>query len=338
MADTPQTTSKDFGATRNGGSRRTAPYYAIIGQPPKCKPGDTETARAYAERIDKALSRGSWSPTHANRLRELRRLWRFRASGQDLRFNLVGTRDGRLPLEVETVIRQTRDSRLKALKKRLQPQDGRLRPYFETHDGPGDLPRGKAQGYGGLGDTGPEQSGMSDSDDPEAGPAWTPGPREYIIPGQDSHGHSQRVYCKVMPAHHRALSILKDNKTFGFRSIGDVFRWCLVRGIEELNLRAKSPAVHSAMHQAEAIAQVLIDQAYYQDYAKIFEAMSEVIQKHSAKGETGQAARLVGQIRSHIEGMQEPFWRELWMTELQNRFGSYLDTKGATFNLEGENE
>ena len=322
--------SQDFGQTRNGASRRTAPYYRIIGQPPECRAGDIASAERYLKKIQSALEQGTWNPTHANRLRELRRLWAFRASGQDLRFNLVGTRDGRLPAEVERIIADTRMHRFNALKKQLCPQDARLRPYWETH--------GKAKGYP-EGDSVPTD-GMSDGEEPEAGIAWHPkqDAREYIVPGQDTHGHSVRIWCKVMPAHHRALMMMKEHKTFGFRTVGDILRWCVVRGVEELNGRAKLPKVRSAMHQADAIMKTLLDQAYYQDYAKVFEAMTDVIQKHASRGENGMVARLVGQIKAHIEEMDEPFWRDLWMTELQSRFGRYLDAKGATFDLGGESD
>lgn len=315
-----------FGKTRNGGSKRTAPFYSIIGPPPQCEQGDTAKAQEYADKIQAALARGSWSPTHANRLRELRRLWAFRASGLDMRFNLVGTKDGRLPLEVETVIKQARDAQLKGLKTVLKPQDLRRRPRHEWGTG------AKATGYSDGGSGGID--GMSDGEEPEAGTPWTGGAREYLIPGQDTHGHSVRIWCRVMPAHHRALSILKEHPSFGFRSIGDLFRWCVVNGIKELNDRARLPPVRSALHQAEAISKVLTDQAYYQDYAKVFEAMSGVIEKHASRGEDGQAARLVSQIRSHIESMSEPFWRDLWMTELKNRFGRFLEMAGAGFNPE----
>lgn len=322
----------DFGSTRNGGSRRTAPFYRLIGPPPKCQPGDVEAAQTYLNKIVHALGTGSWNPTHANRLRELRRLWAFRASGQDLRFNLVGTRDGRLPLETEQIIRGTRLKRMKAMKKQLQPQDTRNLPYHEWRDDT------RATGYG----TGFESTqaqgldGTTDADEPEAGVAWAPGPREYIIPGQDSHGHSVRCWTRVMPAHHRAMQALKAHPNFAFRTIGDLFRWCIVHGIEELNKRAKLPGVRSAMHQAEAIRKVLTDQAYYQDYADVFDSMAQIIDKHASRNEVGMAARLVGQIRNHIEGMSEPFWRDLWMKELETRFGRFLTTSGAQMLDGGE--
>lgn len=304
--------------------RRTAPYYRVIGPPPDCAPGDVARAHAYLARIVAALGTGGWSPTHANRLRDLRRLWAFRASGLDVRFNLVGTRGGRLRFEVEDAIRRTRDARLKAMKKPLQPQDTRLTPYHEWHTS------ARAKGYGGLDDPSIQGlDGMTDAEEPEAGVPWAPGPREYIIPGQDGHGHSVRCWTRVMPAHHRAMQALKAHPNFGFRTIGDLFRWCIVHGIEELNQRAKLASVRSAMHQAEAIRKVLTDQAYYQDYAEVFDSMAQIIDKHASRNENGMAARLVGQIRNHIEGMSEPFWRDLWMKELESRFGRFLKADGA---------
>ncbi len=89
-----------FGRTPHGSPRISA-YYDIIGDSPICGPDERHIALAYLLKIETALVQGGWKPYELNRLKKLRTRWARRASGKDARFNLVGTRDGRLPAEVE---------------------------------------------------------------------------------------------------------------------------------------------------------------------------------------------------------------------------------------------
>lgn len=306
---------------------RVSSYYETIGPAPDCGPGDRLKALEYLQKIEAAIVKGGWTEYERIRLKKLAKKWGRRAFGKDPRFNLVGTRIGRLPQDQEIALmpamakmrdEQTRESRKGNL------QDQRRNPERRWLNA--DQPTRPAKG----GDT---VDGVIDGEvvDEEVGELSLPpaprenSPRQYLIPGQDSKGHSQRVYCRVMPAHYRALAAIERSKIFGFRTQGDLIRWCIDFGIRELTQRVRVPQAVSALTQADAIREILNDEQYYMEFQQLFEAMSTTINRHIAAGAEGEAVRVIALVRHHIEQMQEEYWREKYMGELMTRYGMYLD-------------
>ncbi len=329
-----------FGRTTTG-LAHTHAYYALIGPSPHCEPGDRATALAYATRIEQAIQRGRWHPYESTRLRKLRAKWVRRAIGQDKRFNLVGTKGGRLPTDVEASLGRGRHGRgnkkdtphphyvdvaernrgefgfTVRTKKQSRPTEEQLQAWQDA-----DLPQGKAKGTSGSID--PD----NDVFEPEPGEIELPvipAARQYLIPGQDTKGHAHRVYCRVMPAHYRALCALERSKQFGFRTIGDVIRWCVDHGVRELTARGRVPQALSALAQVDAIREVLLDEQYYLEFPQLFELMTTIINKHLSAGAEKEAVRLIAIVRHQIEQMGEEYWREKFMEELMKHYGTYLD-------------
>ena len=67
-----------------------ARFEDLVGPAPQCSPGDRDAARAYLDRIEAALAEGGWTPGTRVRLHRLRTKWRSRASGRDIRFEVMG--------------------------------------------------------------------------------------------------------------------------------------------------------------------------------------------------------------------------------------------------------
>jgi hypothetical protein len=331
-----------FGLTADGSPRKSA-YFAVIGPSPHCEPGDRGTALLYLQKIELALTQfEQWSPYELNRLKKLRAKWARRAHGKDPRFNLVGTRKGRLTSDVEYELG------------RRVPKDGRPHPYYadkeerrlKTFDSrvPGgkrklteeqmqaredalawkdlDLPQGKAKGVG------RDLDAEHDAYEPEPGPVELPtisASRQYLIPGQDGKGHGHRVYCRLMPAHYRAVCAIERSKVFGFRTVGDVFRWCVDYGVRELTTRSHNPQAVSALTQVGIVREILADEQYYQEFEQMFEQMTTTVNRHLSSGAKEQAVRVIALVRHQIEQMGEEYWRNKFMGELMQRYGSYID-------------
>lgn len=311
---------------------RTSSYYTLIGPAPDCSSTDHARALEYLTKINEAIVRGGWSEYETIRLKKLKAKWERRAFGKDPRFNLVGTRIGRLKQDQEyslmPAMAKLRDEEARASRKG-QVQDQRRNPERRWIDA--DQPTRPAKG-------GNSPDGEIDAVrwDDEVGeiemPAAPPenSPRQYLIPGQDAKGHSQRIYCRVMPAHHRALAAIERSKAFGFRTQGDLIRWCVDYGIRELTRRGRLPQVISALAQVDAIKEVLTDEQYYMEFQSLFESMSATINKHIASGAEGEAVRVIAMVRHYIEQMQEAYWRQQYMDKLMQQYGPYLDgSRGA---------
>jgi hypothetical protein len=328
MMDEIENVDAPFGYTPDGSPRRSG-YFAVIGASPDCAPADYKTALAYLHLIEKALQEGGWTQYEFTRLNKLRAKWARRALGKDPRFDLVGTRAGRLPADVEYRLKGKQRKAWQADEAARRRKGGKRRIVSTVN---ADLPSGRAKGAGASVD--PD----NDVFEVEAGEVELPSipaARQYLIPGQDTKGHAHRVYCRVMPAHYRALCALERSKQFGFRTLGDVIRWCIDLGVRELTTRARVPQAMSALAQVDAIREVLLDEQYYLEFPTLFEQMTTTINRHLSAGAEGEAVRLIAIVRNQIEQMGEEYWREKYMAELMRHYGSYLDgSRAASASVE----
>ena len=155
-------------------------------------------------------------------------------------------------------------------------------------------------------------------------------PADFIIAASDHQGHSERIYCRVQPQHARALSKVLGSKKFPFRTIGDIQRWCVIRGLKVLNRLEPAPGF---MGMADAINEVLRQEMYMQEFNQMFSVMATVIQNHLNAGATGEARRLLSTVLKHIRNIQEDYWKHKAEDEVRSRFGHLLEAGGKTVSL-----
>jgi hypothetical protein len=178
-------------------------------------------------------------------------------------------------------------------------------------------------------------------DDPAMAGGWQGGidgaytPSDFIIPGSDHQGHSERIYCRVHPQHARALSKILNSHKFPFRTQGDIQRWCVVRGLKVLE---KLEPVCGFMGAADAITEVLKQEMYMQEFTMMFQSMSGVIQNHLSSGAEGEARKLLSVVLGHIRKIDEPFWKKKAEEEVRSRFAHLLEGKGNTVSLRVKGE
>ncbi len=184
-----------------------------------------------------------------------------------------------------------------------------------------------------------KQSGrlQNQEDDPQAsggyGQDYDSGysPFDFIIPGSDHQGHSERVYCRVQPQHARALSKVLNSKRFPFRTTGDIMRWSIVRGLKVLDRLEPMPGF---LGMADAINDILKQQLYMQEFQSMFGMMSQVIQQHIASGAEGEARKLLTQVLGHVRKMEdEPYWQKKAEAEVKARFGHLLEGTNGKVSL-----
>lgn len=75
---------------------RSRPYSwrTMVGPVPQVDHQDLMAARLYLNRIEAAIDQGGWTTSEAKGLYKARNVWRCRAAGKDLRYNMRGNRTG----------------------------------------------------------------------------------------------------------------------------------------------------------------------------------------------------------------------------------------------------
>ena len=154
---------------------------------------------------------------------------------------------------------------------------------------------------------------------------------DFIIPGSDHQGHSERIYCRVQPQHARALSKILSGHKFPFRTTGDVMRWCVVSGLKVLDRMDPMPGF---VGMADMINEVLRQQLYMQEFQSMFGTMTTVIQQHVSSGAEGEARKLLTIVLGHIRKMEdEPYWKKKCEDEVRARFSNLLEGGGKKTSL-----
>lgn len=146
-------------------------------------------------------------------------------------------------------------------------------------------------------------------------------PADFIVPASDTKGHSERVWARLPPAMDRGLDIVVSSKHWPFRTKGDVIRWAVQRGLR--TLESMEP-IGSVTAQIDAVATILREDAFQQEFKQIFEALGRTVNQHLADGAQKEAARIVANVKSKLEKMPECYWKEKYLGELSHRYGYLL--------------
>lgn len=158
-------------------------------------------------------------------------------------------------------------------------------------------------------------------------------PADFIIPGSDHQGHSERIFCRVQPQHARAGNVIFRTKKFPFRTEGDMFRWCYVRGLKVLDRLDPTPGF---LGVADAIGEVMKQEMYQQEFTSMFGMMEKVIGQHVANGSDKEARKMLGTVIRHIRSIDgDDHWKEKCEIEVVKRFGHLIEGSRGIAKLMG---
>lgn len=147
-------------------------------------------------------------------------------------------------------------------------------------------------------------------------------PSDFIIPAQDSKGHTERVYASIQPGHSRQLDIVLQSHRFPFRTKGDIIRWAIKEGIGKLENLEDIPSVTA---QVDVITNLMREEQFHAEYEATFDQMAGVISRHMANQAYGEVRRVIAQVRSAIDKMPDGYWKDRYMDTLDTRFERQLE-------------
>jgi len=151
-------------------------------------------------------------------------------------------------------------------------------------------------------------------------------PREFIVPAEDSKGHSSRAWFRLQSGHDRQLDIVLKSRRFGYRTKGDIIRHAVVRHLRWLDSLEAIPSVTA---QVDAVQEVLRDHLFQQEFVGTFNMIGNVVNMHLSLGAPDEAAKLVASLKAHLELMPDGFWKEKYLAEIDSRYGRLLEGKGV---------
>jgi hypothetical protein len=328
----------------------TQAYREVLGSAPDCAPGDTEAARRYLDKIAAVLAKGGLTRSDRSMLYRMRDKWQLRADGKDPRFNVVGTRPGRLAAEQENRIREL--NAVLAISGVLkQAQAGADLPDALSFARYGlDTPAGYAKGHtdsepiGGNED--PPYDDLADPADHTHAPGFSTQGRRFLLTGRpkdvqvtddsyffvaasDKKGGKARLQCTIQPLYSRAVEEIVRSGNYGtMRTHGDFFRWAVARAVEHLQNLVPDPRVKTVLHQAWVIDEIMLNERMQQAVGDFIEQLDRQMQTlKSSPGGTAQSRQLSNTIKGHIDQMPDGFWKQLYLSRWQDACGHLFDSK-----------
>jgi len=147
---------------------------------------------------------------------------------------------------------------------------------------------------------------------------------EFRVGASDLKGHSVPVYFRAPGAFMYQISIILQSGKFPYQAKGEILRHALLRHLKWLGGLAP---VKSVIAEAEAVLEILREEENAEMFAGIFEKIASRIAVYLGNGETGEAVRLVRIIQNRLMEMEAGYWKNKYVTELEQRWGYLL--KGA---------
>ena len=163
-------------------------------------------------------------------------------------------------------------------------------------------------------------------------PQPTYDPQEFRVPGTDSSGHHDRIWCRIMRGELMQVRAIFESHRFPYRTEGDLMRHAIYRLIRYLDGLEVLP---SNTRQVDMMIEVLRQEEFQQDFINVFENMNNVVANHLATGAEGEARRVLATIINHVDGMPEGYWKGRYRKEIGDKFGHLLDS-GKSMSLLGE--
>jgi hypothetical protein len=143
-------------------------------------------------------------------------------------------------------------------------------------------------------------------------------PSHYIVPGQDHHGHSVRVWCRVQPSIDHEIDAIIQSKNWPFRVKGDFIRWAIYEAVKRMG---KLKPVPNSMI---VVADVIMDQCKQADlwlrFRSSIDTLEQTVKSFTDSGNEEEALKLLSSTRSQVLKLEEAMWRDQYLAELDKRF------------------
>lgn len=150
--------------------------------------------------------------------------------------------------------------------------------------------------------------------------------RHYVIPAQDTKGHSARLQCRAQPTVVRLATDVLASKKFPFRVIGDLYRYCIVTQLKAL---AADAGVPSVLLMNDAIIEICRESLYQRDFVEAISHVRQTVDMFLSSNADDQARQLIVLIREKIDRMPEGYWKQKYAQEIKSKYGSLLDGRGG---------
>ena len=158
---------------------------------------------------------------------------------------------------------------------------------------------------------------------------------EFIVPGSDDKGRKVTVSLNIHPMLDRQIDVILNSRRFPYANRRDLFRHGAARHVAWLlNIRQTVPRHHMSMFDASI--EVVRDDEAAMKMEQVFLILHDRVNDHVAKGEDGEARRLISQIDQKLRQLQVSLWVSRFGERFYAKYGSWLRSGGNPHSKKAE--
>lgn len=147
---------------------------------------------------------------------------------------------------------------------------------------------------------------------------------DFQIPAQDSHGHSTKVISRITPSMQRQISVIVEKNPFGWDTASDFVRWAIYHGQQKVTEHLGDPEISSTMALISSWVAAARVQQEHVKFSNSLEHISGTLAELRQHGADIAARKIVEEILSQIDGIDDPYWKKRFEEEIEGKFGSLL--------------
>lgn len=136
-----------------------------------------------------------------------------------------------------------------------------------------------------------------------------------------------RINLRVESMLQEEIENIAEDSRYPLNSVSEVIRYCCLLGLSRLRQWKPAPTLIGAIRAANAL---VVRDKLQCDATDLLERMDERINWYIERGHYDEAIDLVGQVRSHFEGLPKDFWSVYIKDEIDKRFMQWLERIDAT--------
>jgi hypothetical protein len=144
-------------------------------------------------------------------------------------------------------------------------------------------------------------------------------PSYYRVPGRDHQGHSVRIYCNIQPTLDHEIDVIMASHNWPFRVKGDFFRWAVWEAVKRLE--KMKPVPGSMIIVAETIMASCKTKEHWLAFKNSIDSTESTVKALIESGNEAEALKLLSELRTQVQQLEEAGWREQWLGEFNKRFG-----------------
>lgn len=141
---------------------------------------------------------------------------------------------------------------------------------------------------------------------------------EFMVPMSDAHGHAARIEFRCLPDFKRRISLtIGAVPETGWKTESDFCRWAIRYGLDAIEVMAQDTELTNVMLKCKMMDMILAREEMNARISASLEHMSGVVDKMPRAA----AQRMISSMVEMAGEMDDDEWREIWLKELERKFG-----------------